>query len=104
VSDRWTVNLTDTLDDIGRRLARLAESVAGDWPDQGGRDWTERAVRLRSELAEQAAVAGRLGGEGTPPDGPGATGAERPGIRLGDTDGYRVDDQRGVRIAELPPR
>jgi hypothetical protein len=97
------VNLTDTLDDIGRRLARLAESVAGDWPDQGGRDWTERVARLRSELAEQAAVAGRLG-ERTAPDDPGATGAERPGIRLGDTDGYRVDDQRGVRIAELPPR
>jgi hypothetical protein len=102
VSDRWATNLADSLDDIGRRLARLAESVAGDWPDQGGREWTERAARLRSELAEQAAAAGRLG-ERTAPDDPGAAGTEAPGIRLGDTGGYRVDDERGVRIAELPP-
>ena len=103
MSDRWATNLADTLDDIGRRLARLAESVAGDWPDQGGREWTERATRLRSELAEQAAVAGLLV-ERTGSDDPGAAGAGRPGIRLGDTDGYRVDEERGVRIAELPTR
>ena len=103
MSDRWATNLADTLDDIGRRLARLAESVLGDWPDQGGRDWTERDARLRSELAEQAAVAGRLG-ERTAPDDPATAGTERPGIRLGDTGGYRVEEDRGVRIAELPPR
>jgi hypothetical protein len=103
VSDRWAANLADTLDEIGRRLARLAESVTGDWPDQGGREWAERAARLRSELAEQAAVAGRLG-DRTAPDDPGAAGIERPGIRLGDTGGYRVDEERGVRIAELPSR
>jgi hypothetical protein len=103
VSERWAIDPADTLDDIGRRLARLAESVLGDWPDQGGRDWTERADRLRSELAEQAAVAGRLG-ERTAPDDPATAGTERPGIRLGDTGGYRVEEDRGVRIAELPPR
>jgi hypothetical protein len=102
VSDRWATNLADTLDDIGRRLARLAESVAGDWPDQGGREWTERAARLRSELAEQAAVAGRLV-ERNVPDDPGVARTERSGMQLGDTGGYRVDDELGVRIAELPP-
>jgi hypothetical protein len=103
VSDRWATNLADDLDDIGRRLARLAESVAADWPDQRGREWTERAARLRSELAEQAAEAGRLG-DRMAPDDPGAAGIEQPGIRLGDTGGDRIDDERGVRIAELPPR
>ena len=103
MSDRWATNPADTLDDIGRRLARLAESVAGDWPDQGGRDWTERAARLRSELAEHAAMAGRLG-ERTGPYDPEAASTGRPGIRLGDTDGDRVDEERGVRIAELPTR
>jgi hypothetical protein len=103
MSDRWATKLADDLDEIGRRLARLAESVAGDWPDQRGRDWTERAARLRGELAEQAAEAGRLG-DRTAPNDPGAAGIEQPGIRLGDTAGDRVDDERGVRIAELPPR
>lgn len=101
--DRWATNLAEDLDDIGRRLTRLAEEVAGDWPDRGGREWTERAAQLRHELAEQAAAAGRLGAR-TGPDDPGAGDAERPGIRLGETGGYRVDEERGVRIAELPPR
>jgi hypothetical protein len=48
-------------------------------------------------------VAGRLG-ERTAPDDPATAGTERPGIRLGDTGGYRVEEDRGVRIAELPPR
>jgi hypothetical protein len=111
VSDvqRWCLELADQLADVGRRLARLAEQVAVDWPDPSGSAWAERADQLQRELAREAVNAAELGRDYEPgvahlgPDasvaaaGPGA----RLGVRLGGTAGHRVDDERGVRIAEL---
>ena len=110
MSERWGAALAATLEEITRRLTRLAESVADDWSDEHGRDWSERAVRLRHDLSEQAAAAAGLGERIEPAGVPAPGGARlaapptgRPGVRLGDLDGHRVDDERGVRIAQLPP-
>jgi hypothetical protein len=110
VSDvqRWCLELADRLTDVGRRVARLAEQVAVDWPDPRGNAWVERAGQLQLELAREAAGAAELGHRYEPGAahldastavGPGA----RRGVRLGGTAGHRVDDERGIRIAELPP-
>lgn len=100
MADRWAALLADTLNDVGRRLARLTEAVREDWSDQHGQQWCERAGRLQRELAERAATADELG-ERLGPTDPGSR-STRPGVRLGGTGGQRVDDERGMRVAELP--
>jgi hypothetical protein len=99
---RWCVEVAEALDAVGRRIRRLAEHVAADWPDPRGGAWVERAEALHRELDGQARRATELARElGSVPGGPDATG--RPGVRLGGLGGHRVHDERGVRIAELPP-
>ena len=90
-------------------MARLAEAVAGDWPDAGraGLDASGPAgcsgelARSGRRLAGLSSASRRRAGDDPAASRPGGRG---PGIRLGGTDGHRADDERGVRIAELPAR
>jgi hypothetical protein len=106
---RWCMQLVEALVDVGRRVGRLSEQIAADWPDEHGREWAERSDLLRRELdraALAAAELGRLLARETTEDGSGAIGPptarSRTGMRLGETAGARADDERGIRIAELP--
>jgi len=117
---RWCAGLADALTEVGRQLERLAEQITHDWADDRGRDWAERSTLLRRELGREAVAAAELGevlarraADDTDLDGPvppltaslGAGLVPRypgPGMRLGGTDATRVDDDRGMRIAELP--
>ncbi len=116
-SPRWCAELADVLGDVARRVGRLAELIAVDWPDDQGRMWAERSAQLQAELERQAQAATELGrrleqaaptadaeplGSSTG-SGLHAGSGGRVGIRLGSTDGHRADDERGMRIAELPP-
>jgi len=115
---RWCARLADVLGDVGRRAAQLGEQVGRDWPDAHGREWAERTSQLGSLLGREAGAAAELGDayarqedEAPVPAGPpllpgaGGTVGRRTGVRLGGTDAERVDDERGMRIAELgsPP-
>lgn len=112
-------------------LGRVIADVEQDWLDAAGRAWVDRAVQLRRTLDREldgALAAGRLAaalvervaeetagrrsdGEagGVGPGGPAAAGVPRPwasgqraaGPRLGGTDAQRVDEERGMRIAQL---
>jgi hypothetical protein len=116
-SPRWCAELADALGDVARRVGRLAELIAVDWPDDQGRMWAERSAQLHAELERQAQAATELGrrlelaaptadadplGSSTG-SGLHAGSGGRVGMRLGGTDGHRADDERGMRIAELPP-
>jgi hypothetical protein len=105
---RWCARLAEMLGDVGRRAARLGELVARDWPDANGREWAERTSLLGSLLGREATAAEELGAAyarqaDAVPLLPGAGGGagRRTGVRLGGTDAERVDDERGMRIAEL---
>jgi hypothetical protein len=108
---RWCAQLAEVLGDVGRRAAQLGEQIAHDWPDAHGRDWAERTSLLGSLLGREANAASELGeayarqsADTTTPLFPGtAGGGRRTGMRLGGTDAQRVDDERGMRIAELDP-
>lgn len=116
--------LADALPAVGRLVA----DVERDWPDERGVEWAERASLVRRVLQREldaAAVAAHLllgildderatddaeprpalptgFGEGRPVPGGARSGGPRlGGPRLGGTDADRVDDERGVRIAEL---
>ena len=112
---RWCARLAEVLGDVGRRAVGLGESVAQDWPDPRGREWAERTSALGALLGREAIAAAELGqvyarqaaDEPAPaaPPFPGTAGGagRRTGMRLGGTDAQRVDDERGMRIAELDP-
>lgn len=117
---RWCGRIADVLGDAGRRVAQLGEQIARDWPDGHGRAWAQRTAEIRGTLGQEAAAATELGEaysrQANAPDGPGpAAGplpavpgglaSRRTGVRLGGTDAVRVEDERGMRIAELdtPP-
>ena len=116
---RWCGRLVEVLGDVGRRIGPLGEQIDRDWPDGHGREWADRASQLRSALGREVAAAAELGevyarqpaepdglASGAPPLlGAGGVAGPRTGVRLGGTDAARVDDERGMRIAELgePP-
>lgn len=107
--------LVDALPATGRIIA----DVQADWDDVRGREWVERAQLVRralereldATLAAARAVgdALRLGPVAVDPGnvlptgyGRSAAGGSRPGgPRLGGTDAERVDEERGMRIAQL---
>jgi len=110
--------LADVLGDVGRRVAQLAEQLARDWPDANGREWAERTARVGGALEREAVAAEELGAAyarqqaaetddpscASPPiTGAGGVPGRRTGIRLGGTDAVRVEDEHGMRIAELEP-
>lgn len=99
---QWWAGLAEALLDIGRRVGQLAEQIGLDWPDPAGREWAERAAQVRVELGREADAAAELGAgyaRGLPVPG---SVDRRTGARLGGTEASRVDDERGIRIAELP--
>ena len=92
----WWSRLAETLLDAGRRIGQLAEQVERDWPDARGREWAEHTTHVRAELGREAVAAAELGAQYVRRD------ADRAGARLAGTEAHRVDDERGMRIAELP--
>jgi hypothetical protein len=114
---RWCARLVEVLGDVGRRVGQLSEQIGRDWPDGRGREWAERTAQLRSALEREELAATELGeayarqaagADGTTPTipplaGHGGFAGRRTGVRLGGTDAVRVEDERGMRIAELGP-
>jgi hypothetical protein len=105
---RWCARLAEVLGDVGRRAVELGELLARDWPDGRGREWAERTSSLGALLGREAATAADLGeayarqsADAPAPPFPGA--GRRSGMRIGGTEAQRVDDERGMRIAELDP-
>jgi hypothetical protein len=103
---QWWTRLAEALLDAGPRVAQLAEQIGRDWPDDHGREWAERITYVRAELGREAVTAAELGAEyarrSADAELPGGVAGRRPGARLGGTDAHRVDEERGMRIAELP--
>lgn len=109
--------VVDRLEAILPATDALIPDVRRDWADDAGRMWVERARLVRRALAAELDAALDLsrtlarevsdsGGQGgwVPPVSPMLRQPERRsgGPRLGGTDADRVDEERGVRIAELP--
>ncbi|GAA0910615.1 hypothetical protein [Pseudonocardia zijingensis] len=97
---RWYARLGDVLADAGRRVAVLGELIGGDWPDARGREWAARTEQLGAELGREAGAAAELGAAHARQAG---AGRRHTGMRLGGVEAERVEDERGMRIAELPP-
>jgi len=121
----------DRIEEAVPALGRVIADVEQDWLDAAGRTWVDRAVQLRRTLDREldgALAAGRLAAalvervaeeavgrradashEDGRPVGDEVTGVPRPwasaprarGPRLGGTDARRVDEERGMRIAQL---
>jgi hypothetical protein len=103
---RWWAELGDALADMERRVGRLSEQIAYDWPDGRGLEWAEQVARLGQELGREAGSAAELG-EAYARQAADAVRWGMPlprsaGIRLGGTEAQRADSERGMRIAQLP--
>lgn len=103
------------LQDVLPAIGQVSAAVGRDWSDEHGRAWAERAALVRRVLVlelDAAIGTSRLVADAVrdavesdaarlpaaaPTPGPGRSG----GPRLGGTSAERVDDQRGVRIAQL---
>ena len=95
----WLDAVAAELRDVVAELTRLAVEVVADWQDERGREWAERADGVARDLARQADAGtelARCAGRASQDTGP----------RLGATDGTRVAEGYGARIATLsdPPR
>ncbi|WP_219418444.1 hypothetical protein [Pseudonocardia nigra] len=106
---RWCLLLAEEMAEVGRRATTLATEIADDWRDDRGREWAERVALLGRELGRSAVAAAELGAAWTrrQPDAPQITPSSVVprrgyGVRLGGTESARADDERGIRIAELP--
>ena len=117
----WFAAVSSSLDAVLGEVAAVAGRIAAAWPDARGAEWAERAALVHRELGREAdasAEAGRSAtrladdlsvesGPGTAPGvptiRPSALHGGRPGgARLGGTEADRADDERGVRIPQLP--
>jgi hypothetical protein len=100
---RWCDRLAAVLADVGAQVGRLIERVADDWPDGRGREWAQRCEALRDVLTREEDAAAELRdayARELRNLAPAASGSS--GMRLGGTEAHRVDDERGMRIAQLP--
>lgn len=123
--------VVDRIEEALPALGRVIADVEQDWLDAAGRAWVDRAVQLHRTLDREldgALAAGRLaaalgervaeeaagrwsdashvdgravGDEGGGVPRPWASGPRSAGPRLGGTDAQRVDEERGMRIAQL---
>lgn len=121
------------LDDVVRAVSRVVPDVQRDWPDAAGQAWVARAELVGRSLVRELDAAQELiravtrsaptlsaptlpasSMDGPEPEhgaahpavaGIGGRSAPRRegGPRLAGTEADREDDDRGVRIAELPP-
>ena len=110
----WGNVLATTLQAIAPHLERLAGDLQRVWPDDRGRECTERLGLLRCELDRQvgaserlARAASRLAHDLVCAAEVGTVGfssgvSRRHGPRLGGTESDRVEDGRGMRISQLP--
>lgn len=110
----WCLGLAVALAEAAVRVGRLAGRIAQDWPDDRGREHAERTALLHRELGRDALDAAELGGvlsrpgATDPATDPGSVaaavlrGRAGRGARLGGTEASRADDERGMRIAQLP--
>lgn len=109
---RWCAELAAAVAELAPRVARLTDEVARDWPDDHGREWSERAALVHRELCRDAVTAAELGAAIArlaagplvldPLSGPAAGTVRHPGVRLGGIDATRAGDDRGMTIAQLP--
>ena len=111
---QWCLGLAVALAETAVQVGRLADRIADDWLDDHGRERAERTALLHRELGRDALAAAelgntlaRLGADGPTPDPwsvavAALRGRAGRGMRLGGTDVSRVDDERGMRIAQLP--
>jgi hypothetical protein len=96
---RWCERLAVVLADVGAELRQLVERIADDWPDERGREWAQRCANLRETLAREENAAAELG-KGYARELRNLAPAPG-GVRLGGIEAHRVDDERGMRIAQL---
>lgn len=111
----WVTRLARTLADAAALAGALAGAIAKDWTDSRGPEWAERAGLVHRELERDAAAAAQVSAAltGDPAATDPATvvtaiasaalsAPQRRGVRLGDTLAQRIDEERGMRIAQLP--
>jgi hypothetical protein len=119
----WCSELAATLTAAARRAGLLADRIAEDWGDVHGRERAGRTALLQRELGRSAVDAAELGrrlapaAQEVPPvlatalaalhgaahRAARSGAADMPGAHLGGTAGTRVDEDRGMRLPELPP-
>lgn len=101
---------------LAARVRDVALLIAGARPDARGQVWAERAGMVHGALRREAAAAGDLGhalrratqvAEEQDPLVAAALGGVAAGlqagrVRLGGIEARRVDDETGMRIAQLP--
>ena len=103
----WCNALAEGFEELLPLLRHLGTDISHSWRDDRGQAWAERVGQLHRELGRNAADAAELGRMvarlAEQLADPGSRPASRNGgPRLGDTEGMRVDDERGMRIAQLP--
>lgn len=110
----WGNMLATTLRTMAPHLERLVGNLQRVWPDDCGRECTERLGLLHRELDRQVLASERLARAASRVAHDLAIAAEaetagwssstlrRHGPRLGGTESDRVEDDRGMRIAQLP--
>jgi hypothetical protein len=94
----WSVALAAALDAVAHEVGTLAGRLAAGWPDDHGREWTERLLALRTTLERDAEAAAGFSREVE------RVADEPVGPRLGGTGARRTDDERGIRIPRLDDR
>ena len=99
----WSAELRVALDTAAREVGDLTRRLAAGWPDDHGREWTERLAAVRHALERDADEASRWSRdvERVADETEGSTGPAPLGPRLGGTGARRADDERGVRIPRL---
>jgi hypothetical protein len=111
---QWCLGLAVALAEAAAQVGRLADRIAQDWPDEHGLERAERTALLHRQLGRDALAAAELGGtlaqrgadDPIADHGSVATAVVRGragrGARLGGTESARVEEERGMRIAQLP--
>jgi hypothetical protein len=104
-AQQWSAAVATALGGITDEVETAARRLADGWPDDRGREWTERLHALQHALEGHADAAAQLGRViGHAADDQALSGDPGPlayGPLLGGTGGRHVDDRRGVTIPRL---